>query len=173
MTQQALFPKTVSEAFERFWRAYPPRRPNPKADAERKFFAIVKRGGDPELLVGAAGRFREECEQLGTHSAFIPQARTWLHQDRWRDYPAPADAGPVKDRSKAPEGSVEERLRAAIGDAEYFAWIGKPGIVVATGPGRAEILVPNRFYAEQLERRFEAAIRRALKVETVDIRVRP
>ena len=78
--------------FDEFWLAYPRRDgPNPRKPAEQRFNSLVKSGVDPQTMIDAA---RELCEaerkrgNIGTR--FIPQAITWLNQQRWSDHAAVA-----------------------------------------------------------------------------------
>jgi hypothetical protein len=74
--------------FDDFWFAYPPRKGgNPKAAARTKWDVAIKKGVEPEIIVNAALKFRDEMresESLGT--SFVPMARTWLFQQRYLDY---------------------------------------------------------------------------------------
>jgi hypothetical protein len=86
--QEPLFSEAPSDdQFEAFWKAYPPRDgQNPRAIARREFIRQVKRGASPSDLVGAARAFRAECKtQDLLHTPYVPHARTWLYQERWRD----------------------------------------------------------------------------------------
>lgn len=78
--------------FDEFWLTYPRRDgPNPRKPAEERFNSLVKTGVDPQTMIDAA---RELCEaerkrgNIGTR--FIPQAITWLNQQRWSDHAAVA-----------------------------------------------------------------------------------
>ncbi len=74
------------DAFERFWKAFPARRPNPKAVAREIFERLVEKGVDPEDLVRGAAGYAVECRRLKTEEAFVCQAKTFLRQKRWTDY---------------------------------------------------------------------------------------
>ena len=80
----------VSDLFEEFWKAYPRREgPNPRKPAEQKFSALVKTGVDPAIMVSAVKQLAADegrRGQIGTR--FIPQAVTWLNQQRWTDHAA-------------------------------------------------------------------------------------
>lgn len=67
--------------FEEFWHAYPRREgPNPKKPARDRFLRLAAKGVDPETLIEAARRLAEEHP---TPTRFVPQAITWLNQERW------------------------------------------------------------------------------------------
>jgi hypothetical protein len=74
--------------FEEFWEVYPKRLgPNPKAPARKSFLRFCKSGVDPALIIaGARACAAKERDKVGT--PYIPQAVTWLNQQRWDDYAA-------------------------------------------------------------------------------------
>ncbi|MGO9356297.1 MAG: hypothetical protein ACLP1D_01330 [Xanthobacteraceae bacterium] len=86
-----------ARAFEQFWRAYPRRDgANPRQPAERKFLELVRSGIDPALMVAAAQRLATEL--AANHTAgtrFVPQALTFLAQQRFADGVSPAAAAPA------------------------------------------------------------------------------
>jgi hypothetical protein len=78
---------SASDAFERFKRSYPRRDgANPWLPAEKKFLALVKTGVDPQVIIrGAEALAREEGARGNVGTKFIPQALTWLNQQRFQD----------------------------------------------------------------------------------------
>ncbi len=83
----------ADDRFEEFWRAYPHRgdASDPKKPAREKFDRAVKRGVDPTAIIVGAKRFAEierRAGRAGTEKC--AQAVTWLNQERWNDYAAPA-----------------------------------------------------------------------------------
>jgi hypothetical protein len=76
--------------FEEFWKAYPRRDgPNPRKPAEQKFNALVKSGVDPDLMIQAARQLDvDEGRRGNIGTRFVPQALTWLGQQRWTDHAA-------------------------------------------------------------------------------------
>jgi hypothetical protein len=87
-----------SDDFQRFKKAFPRRDgSNPWQPAEKKFNALVKTGVDPEVMVNAAlALAREESARGNIGTKFIPQAITWLNQQRFQDYAV----GSFDDRSE-------------------------------------------------------------------------
>lgn len=79
-----------SSDFERFKAAYPKRDgANPWQPAEKKFRALAKTGVDPEIMITAASSLaREESARGNVGTKFIPQAITWLNQQRFQDQAA-------------------------------------------------------------------------------------
>jgi hypothetical protein len=77
-----------TDDFERFKKAFPRRDgANPWLPAEKKFNALVKTGVDPEAMIAAAlSLAREEGARGNAGTKFIPQAITWLNQQRFSDY---------------------------------------------------------------------------------------
>jgi hypothetical protein len=87
----------VDHQFETFWRSYPTRKPhqNPKKPARQIFDAALKRGVRFADIQRGVENFARYVEQEHTNPQFIPQAKTWLHQERWADHqeaPEPAKA---------------------------------------------------------------------------------
>lgn len=80
------------DRFEEFWKAYPRRDgANPRAPAEKKFKALVKSGVDPEIMIAAVKALASaESAKGNIGTSFIPQAMTWLNQNRWSDHAAVA-----------------------------------------------------------------------------------
>lgn len=76
--------------FDEFWQAYPRRDgPNPRKPAETRFNSLVKTGLDPAMLIAAARKLAADEHARGNvGTRFIPQACTWLNQQRWSDHAA-------------------------------------------------------------------------------------
>ena len=74
--------------FAKFWHKFPSRRPhsNPKKPAKQKFEAALKRGVPAEVIIRGAENFAVYVAREGTDPQFIPQAVTWLNQERWTEY---------------------------------------------------------------------------------------
>ncbi|MBT3929043.1 MAG: MarR family transcriptional regulator [Rhodospirillaceae bacterium] len=76
------------EQFETFWRLYPSRRAhaNPKKPAREHFDTAVKNGAATADVIRGAENFAALVKRDGTNPKFIPQAVTWLKQERWAEY---------------------------------------------------------------------------------------
>jgi len=159
MGQRSLLkaPPRYTEAFERFWKAYPARRPNPKALAAQAFTELERAGEDPEEVIRAARRFAAECERLEIAPAYIPHARTWLSQRRFEDYMGPGE--PEADGGADPVG---DPLYGALDlqPAEYRNWI-EP-LRIERGERGARIHAPSRFHADWVRKQYADRLRRAL-----------
>ncbi|ORE87719.1 hypothetical protein [Aurantimonas sp. 22II-16-19i] len=71
------------DRFEEFWQAYPKREgANPKKPARIRFDQLVRRGHDADAIVAAA---RKLAAQHPKPTRFVPQAITWLSQERYAD----------------------------------------------------------------------------------------
>ncbi len=85
------------DAFERFKKAYPKRDgSNPWQPAKLKFDRLVKGGVDPEMIIRGARQLEvEEHARGNVGTKFVPQAITWLNQQRYADSAGHApDTGP-------------------------------------------------------------------------------
>ena len=100
---------TESEKFEEFWKAYPSRDgPNPRKPAEQKFWALVKTGVDPELMIGAVRKLATNEKARGNiGTRFIPKATTWLSERRWADHAAVAFVA----ETQSGEFSIEQAVQ--------------------------------------------------------------
>jgi hypothetical protein len=70
--------------FEDFWKAFPRRDgENPKKPARLKFEAACRKGADPQEIIAGARRLATKHPEP---SVYVPQAVTWLNQERWTDH---------------------------------------------------------------------------------------
>lgn len=106
-------PPAAPENFDEFWAAYPRRDgDNPKTPAQKKFDALVRSGIDPAVIIAGARRRTDEARrrgELGTR--FVPQAVTWLSQQRFADI---AEAEPVP--------AAPQLVAIRTGTPEWQAW---------------------------------------------------
>lgn len=102
------------ETFDEFLKVYPKRDgANPKTPARKKFLAAVKSGVDPQAIIGAARRFAAEARERGQiGTPYVPQAMTWLSQQRWGDYaPIASSTGPPQPPNANLPSDAELRAR--------------------------------------------------------------
>lgn len=173
--QRALFtgsglPPTLKGPFNDFWKAYPPRSPNPRAMAEAEFAAAVKAGRAPADLVAAAQGYAAECKRLAINPAYIVHAATFLRQGRFLDY-VPAPAGDAT--AAAPAVEIDHPLWPALRDrmpaAEFRAWIGKCGVVSWTEGETLLLRAPSTFVRNWIRANFLVQLRSIAKVVDIDI----
>jgi hypothetical protein len=73
----------ASDFFADFWLAYPRREgPNPKKPARLVFERLVAKGANPQRIISEA---RLLAKEHPTPTRFVPQAVTWLNQERFDD----------------------------------------------------------------------------------------
>ena len=133
--------KTLSEAFEAFWAAYPRRPDNPKAAARLVFERRVREGADAAEIVGAAGRYAAFVVAQKIDPPFIPHARTWLSQRRYEDYPVDVQASaPVEPSPEHPLAW----LKGQIPVSAWASWIA-PLQVLSAGDEPARIIAKTDF----------------------------
>jgi hypothetical protein len=99
----------VIDHFEEFRRIYPRREgANPWKAAEVSFGRAIRKGADPLVIIACARSLRE---QHPSPTPFVPQAVTWLNQERWKDMeptgPPPGKGPPVEE--------IFARARSAAG----------------------------------------------------------
>jgi len=102
-----------SDAFEKFWNAYP--KKVGKADAAKKFQKAVKIVS-VDTMIEAIGRY---CKSKTVADGFVCNPATWLHQERWNDL----DTVTLPDDPNRPPGAVRKTASGW--------WLDKNGNVVA------------------------------------------
>jgi hypothetical protein len=112
--------------FEEFWQSYPRRDgPNPRKPAEQRFATLVKSGVDPQTMIDAAKELCEAERKRGNiETRFIPQALTWLNQQRWSDHAAVA----MMQALVAAE-NLSKKVHVKADTPQWRAWtahLGKP-----------------------------------------------
>ena len=176
---RSALPASLVPAFAQFWAAYPPRRPNPRAEAEAEFARAVRAGVAAQDLVQAAGAYAALCRSKGTAEDFIVHASTFIRKGRWRDHvgedaqlatPAPAPKPPVEVPADAHHPLAE--LRPRLGPTDWRLWILPLEVVTHTEGQRALIAAPSRFHAAHVRAQHYASIRSVLRVDELDILAR-
>lgn len=177
MSQRSLFPRSGLPAslrgdFEAFWRAYPARRPNPRALAEAEFAKAVRAGAEPADLVAAAAAYADQVKKLGIAEAFVVHAATFLRQRRFLDYLSAGDAPPAASVSQPdPDHPLWQATRGAISVAEFQRWIA-PLVVVTHTEGEAALLqAPSRFHRDWVRSHYRVQLRLALRVRILDVEI--
>jgi len=104
------------DRFEEFWQAYPRRQgANPRQPALKSYTKALERGSShEEIMTGVHTLCSIQRKDIGT--PYIPQAVTWLNQERWRDYGARMTtgiAGPI-------DAKEQRRLNAIAENAGFF-----------------------------------------------------
>lgn len=118
--------KRVGSRFNEFWAAYPRRDgPNPRKPAEQRFTSLVKSGVDPGMMVEAAKKLAvDEAARGNVGTRFIPQAVTWLNQQRWADHSAVV----AEQQAQAAEHFASQ-VHVKADTPQWRAWaayLGKP-----------------------------------------------
>ncbi len=173
MRQPAMFPKAglpraLEAPFAAFWAAYPERRPNPRALAEKEFARAIKAGAAADDLVAAAGAYAAEVKRLGTAMEFVVHAATFLRQQRWRDYLAPAEPiGAPTVGGVEPDHPLWPRLKGDLDAATFNAWIGRcryqcEGSVIT-------LFAPSVFIGRRVAEEFGALLNRRCGPVTVNV----
>lgn len=167
MTRQpSMFPRkaltaSLAAAFDRFWKAYPRRSPNPRAMAEAAFMAAVKAGADPEQLVAAAGAYAALVAEKRTEEQFIAHASTFLREHRYLDYAQEPEASEPGPAAAAPDHPLWSRLQAHMDRATFLAWIGRCELEDETDLV-VTLKAPSRFIAQHIGAEFRPTLERAL-----------
>lgn len=98
--------------FDEFYASYP--RKTGKQGARREWHRItsLRVGVDPQRVIAAAQRFRDECRAKGTDPKYIPHPASWLHDGRYEDEPSTPSA-PQREW-QAPAWQSDEQLMATV-----------------------------------------------------------
>lgn len=109
----------ADERFAEFWLAYPRRDgPNPRKPAEQRFSSLVKAGVDPGMMIEAAKKLAvDEAARGNVGTRFIPQAVTWLNQQRWADHAAVA----AQQQAEAAE-HLASQVHVKADTPQWRAW---------------------------------------------------
>lgn len=119
----------IDTQFDEFWRHYPRGRKTAKADARRKFIAIVTgkhkdlRATADQLIAGAM----RYAEAIGNHHPYVKMPSTWLNGGCWEDEdlapPAPQGKGlPALPGTIQMPGRVSTRERSLYDDLADRSW---------------------------------------------------
>jgi hypothetical protein len=164
MRQQAMFPKSalpraLEADFARFWAAYPERRPNPRAVAEKEFTRAIKAGAAADDLVAAATGYAAEVKRLGTANDFIVHAATFLRQARWRDYLASVLAPPIGAAPAEPDHTLWPAMKPHMDAATFMAWFGRCQVVEMNA--QLVLMTQHRIVATRIREEFLPLLRAA------------
>ncbi len=169
--RRAALPAARAGDFDAFWAAYPPRRPNPRAMAEKEFARLLRQGVDPALLVAAAQAYASECARKGVREDFVVHARTFLAQHRWRDYlpdPPKKPASP-QPAAASPEHRLWRRMSGLVPAHEFGAFLGRCEVLAWEEGQLLRLLAPSRFVRDEVVARFAVVLKRACNVRRVDV----
>lgn len=176
MSQRNLFAKAgltpaLRADFDAFWAAYPPRRPNPRALAEVAFQAAVKAGSaSPADLVAAAAAYAAEVRRKGIAEAYIVHARTFLVQQRYRDYVPAATVAAPKARAEI-DHPLWPAMRGRIGETDFHRWIWPLRPVSVVEGERAVLWAPTRFIRDWVRQHYAIDLKAALSVRILDVEI--
>lgn len=161
-------PARLKEGFEAFWRAYPARRPNPRAKAEARFAIAAGQVRAPDL-VAAAEAFAAECRTMKIDGPFVPHAATWLSERRYLDYPPfAALAAPLHPSESEPDHAWWPTFRGRLGAYDFKVWIPQLSVLTHTEAETALVEAPTRFHADYVKQHYGSLVARALGVRRVE-----
>jgi hypothetical protein len=131
----------TKEMFDLFWTVYP--KGEHKHQGECELRAQLAAGVSFEDIVDGARRYTQHCRAKHTDYRYVPYARNWLRDQRWRDAyrapepePAPeriptnqtkgkkSGAKPSKAKTKIGQVNVDQRIRREEMRVREIAWEG-------------------------------------------------
>lgn len=155
-----VYPARVTEAFARFWAAYPTRPDNPRAPALAVFDRLVKDGEDAEALVVAAGRYAAVAAADGIKGRFLPHARKWLHLRYFDDYltDLPASAEPAQPAPECPHPM--DWARPHVSAAAWTSWFAGLSVVPPVEVQPWTVVAPSAFVRDRVQSEYGHLFRR-------------
>lgn len=76
--------KTYTPEFDEFWNVYP--RKLGKVEAFKTWTKVIKNGESPELIIKCASNYAIDCQNKQTDQQYIKHPRTFLNDERYKDY---------------------------------------------------------------------------------------
>ena len=70
--------------FESFWNVYP--RKLGKKEAFKTWNTVIKKGEDPQVIIQCAENYKTQCDRLRTETQYIKHPKTFLNEERYKDY---------------------------------------------------------------------------------------
>jgi hypothetical protein len=137
--------------FSRFWKSYPNQPADAEASALKAWNAAKKAGNLPPIadLLASLGRWKT-ARKREESPAFAPFAKTWLAEERWRDWPEPPAPKTEHTPDWADAYPVWSALKQSLTPCEWAPWLGqcKPNGAVHN------LICPNGFVRDEVERRY-------------------
>lgn len=94
--------KTYTPEFDEFWNVYP--RKLGKVEAFKTWTKVIKNGESSEIIIKCATNYATDCENKQTEQQFIKHPKTFLNDERYKDYTLIAvgggNGGEFKGRTK-------------------------------------------------------------------------
>lgn len=104
-----------SPEFEIFWNEYP--RKLGKKEAAKTFEKVVKAGEDPNVIIQCATNYKKQCDRLKTEAQYIKHPKTFLNEERYKDYLQGGIAGGKS------QGHVKESGSGSTSRENEFAFL--------------------------------------------------
>ncbi len=116
--------KTYTPEFDEFWNVYP--RKLGKVEAFKTWTKVIKNGESSEIIIKCATNYATDCENKQTEQQFIKHPKTFLNDERYKDYTLIAVGGGNGGKyGTSYAGPSEASRKAASRGSERF--IGSPG----------------------------------------------
>lgn len=116
--------KIYPPEFDEFWNVYP--RKLGKVEAFKTWTKVIKNGESSEIIIKCATNYATDCENKQTEQQFIKHPKTFLNDERYKDYTLIAVGGGNGGKyGTSYAGPSEASRKAASRGSERF--IGSPG----------------------------------------------
>lgn len=110
---------TYTPEFDEFWNVYP--RKIGKVECFKTWERVIKNGEHPSFIIQCATNYAKDCEMKGTEDRFIKHPKTFLNDERYKDYKVIVMGGGNSGKHGQYYGRSEAENRAAADkDADLF-----------------------------------------------------
>lgn len=142
------------DAFDMFWSVYPHPAGDPMKPARDQWLEALRTGADPDQVIAAARAYATSLRARENRWQACAQAKTWLKEERWRDWAprstvdAPDPREPSVETGEPVAGLWRQtwnRLRSERPDV-FQAWVARLVLVGMEGDDLT-LRAPTRFHA--------------------------
>jgi len=115
--------------FIEFWNVYP--RGIGKSESFKVWQKIIKKGEKPDYIIQCATNYAKDCEIKGTEERFIKHPKTFLNEDRYKDYAMIVIGGGSSAKSQTSHEGVRHGRHTPQSGFEQEEW---ESLIVGTPP---------------------------------------
>lgn len=122
---------TYTPEFDEFWNVYP--RKIGKAECFKTWKTVLKKGEQPSFIIQCAQNYANMCQAKGTEEQFIKHPKTFLNEERYKDFKVIVIGGNNHAESRTSAQGIRsgEYPQASGGESSILngrtGWIGNRG----------------------------------------------
>lgn len=95
-----------SPEFESFWNEYP--RKLGKKEAYKTWNTVIKKGELPQVIITCAANYKKQCDDRKTETQFIKHPKTFLNEERYKDFMNGGEVGDGSPRVPKHQGDIKQ-----------------------------------------------------------------